>query len=425
MKQWSPRCSEAIRGIYQNQAIKGMQFVAEGLEALKEELRVYKKADLNERFSPTSFLQALRIPLKLEADEAEASCQLNFKLTKNVFLQIDRYREKGFTDSELLEAFVYLMILRRSPTEILEEERKEAPETETREPLEKKAQTRQKEIIKDLLANRCHNQYFECVSEPFLDKDERFYINCPKPIFKKDRYGKWIPSGKFHGKIPIEQCSSMQRSQQLRDQTRKKEISKEEFNLQEIHCKKEGINKLVSYCNKWCPSKCVEYENLKDRFEIEEAEEAEIHFPIPKQVCIGEISKQIGVCKNPLIMRQLHSVTCAFCKKKDPKKREACDLVFEELETSSLARMKFIEAMTSRKQDWWQSPKTEDMSLEEIEEELGLRSNLPSYEDLKSDAFRKRYNELCANCEEHLKHRCYRYCREFLNGLELPREVAS
>jgi len=220
---------------------------------------------------------------------------------------------------------------------------KEAPE-------EKPPQRTQEETIKDLLANRCDH----CISEPFADKDGRLHIYCPKPIFKpnpKNPDGKWIPSGKFHGKIPIEQCMSTQR---YRLEKREKEISR------------EG------------QAKETEEEEQEEGLETPEPS-----IPNKPKQSIDEIVDQLAVCLNPFIMRE-RPLLCHVCRKKQPDKWQACQEIQRELETSPSAMQEFVDNMKAKTIEarkamenpywfWKESRKTEDMTIQEIEEELGQR----------------------------------------------------
>jgi len=312
----------------------------------------------------------------------------------------------------------------------VKDQSKEAPEEKP--PL----QRTQEEATKDLLANRCDTPYLHCVSEPFKDKDGRLHINCPKPIFKQNPHGKWIPSGKFLGKIPIEQCMSMQRYQLEKKQ---KEITREE--------------------------QVKETEEAEEEEQEEDLETPEPSIPNKPKQSIDKIVDQLAVCLNPFIMRE-RPLLCHVCRKKQPDKWQACQEIQRELETSPSAMREFvdnmkaktIEARKARENPYWfweESRKTEDMTIQEIEEELGQReprlkrrscsefctdfkimncpkwpscelnkpvSTSPSYEDLMFDAIQKRYDELCITCEEHRQHRCTRHCKEFFNGLELPKK---
>ena len=278
--------------------------------------------------------------------------------------------------------------------------------TQLEKPLEEKPseispitpKTGQEGVIKDLLANRCHTKYVDCVSKPFEDEDGIWKIDCPKEIWKKTRYGS-TPTGKFYGVISIEKCRSLQK-----------------------------------ITERWLKTK-VKKETKTETKEEEDLEAPQLLIPKKKpELSIQEIVDQLGLCENPILMRQ-RTLLCPLCKKRRPQKFQACQENQKELKTSPIADLKFIELMTSKISEekqlrdnpfwWWQAPKTEDMTLEEIEKELGLRSNPLLYEDLKFDAYRKRYHEICETCEEHLHHRCTRYCREFLNGLVLPHERAS
>jgi len=202
-----------------------------------------------------------------------------------------------------------------------------------------------------------------------------------------------------------------------------------------------------------------------------------------------EIVDQVGVCLNAILIRQRKSFACIVCQKRHPQKWEACQEIQKELKTSPVAYHKFLKTTTQRvveerkaREDpywWWDTPKTEDMTLEEIEEELGLRepskprripctkfcsplkimncekyplcnlnTGVPAPEeeldlfdiaerDAESlrfaraktieqeepapqelfDAIRKRYHEICETCGKHIKHLCTSYCKEFWEGL--------
>jgi len=401
-EQWSPRCSQQIKEIYDNHPKKGNSFLEPKLNALYEEFRYKRAEDLS------NSIQNLRSKLKPEILEEEAKCQLNFKLTKKNAQKIEYLKGKlGLTDSELIT----IVVLREEPSV---EEGKETPETaeakrlEVEAPSEEKPPTIREETINEKIEKLLkHRQvcYQDCVSEPFKDKNGRWMINCSKPLFKKDRYGNRIPTGKLWGVISIENCLSQQ-SYWIRRQIRKE--------LEE----KERVEK-------------------KAKEEVAEEEEApQLSIPKKPELSIQEIVDQVGLCKNPILMSQ-RTLLCPSCKKRHPDKWQACQEIQGEIDEkkSPLGSYKFLKAMTQRvieerkaREDpywWWGSPKTEDMTLEEIEKDLGLRSNSSSHEDLKFDAYRKRYHEICETCEEHLHHRCTRYCRDFLNGLGLPQEQAS
>lgn len=74
-------------------------------------------------------------------------------------------------------------------------------------------------------------------------------------------------------------------------------------------------------------------------------------------------------------------------QKRDPDKWQACQENQKELKASPVADYEFIKLMTSKIMEerqirddpywWWQALKTENMTLEEIEKELSLRSNPP------------------------------------------------
>ena len=233
-------------------------------------------------------------------------------------------------------------------------------------------------------------------------------------------------------------------------------------------------------------------ETRKEEPTKEAEEEREIglsKLPKIREPTIHEIVNQVGVCENPILARRRHGgLACVLCKKQVPQKWQACQEIQKELKTSQIAFDKFSKAMRQRTLEekeagedpywWWGAPKTEDMTLEEIEEELGLREaskprriscikfcttakimnceKYPSCElntgltepeeldvfDIAEreaeplrfargktieqeelipqelfDAMQKRYHEICETCEEHTKHRCTNYCKEFWEGL--------
>jgi len=109
----------------------------------------------------------------------------------------------------------------------------------------------------------------------------------------------------------------------------------------------------------------------------EEEEEPDFSsLPKMREPTTDEIVDQIGICLNPLLIRQRDSFACVVCKKRYPQKRQACDEIVQELKMSPMADKEFIDAMIKKTMekpdDWWQVPKSEDMTLEEIEKELGL-----------------------------------------------------
>jgi len=296
----------------------------------------------------------------------------------------------------------------------------------------------------------------DCQSQPFKDKDGLWCVICPKPKeWKEGKYGTLRPTKGAKGKINIEICQNTQ-----------------------AFIIKRKIKPEVQ------PTEKAETEEGIDLSKLPKIRKPMIH-PI----------NQVGVCENPILVRQGHDLTCVLCRKRTPQKWQACQEIQKELDTSPIAFDKFAKAMRERLIDerkagedpywWWVAPKTEDMTLEEIEKELGLREpsqprriscskfcsplkimNCEKYPscDLNTgvsapeeepdlfdiaereteplrfregktitedqpvsqelfDSIRKRYHEVCEACEEYLHQRCTNYCNEFWEGL--PADMRS
>lgn len=168
--------------------------------------------------------------------------------------------------------------------------------------------------------------------------------------------------------------------------------------------------------------------------EEEEGEPDLSKLPRTKEPTIEEIVNQVGICENPILARRRHGgLACIVCKKQVPQKWETCQKIQTELKTSPVAYHKFLKSVMEKiteerkvREDpywWWEAPKTEDMTLEEIEEKLGLRQLNPLIPQELFDAIKRRYHQICESCEEHIKYRCTRYCKEFWQ--DLPSEMKT
>ncbi len=233
--QWSPQCSKQIADIYHNQPIKGKTFITQGLKALKPQLRVYRKAHWNQSFNSSSFLRDLRVPLRLEISEEEAKSRINFRVSSNVFRKIYRIKEKtGFTDSQLFEAFIYLVILRgrKSPIEPSVKGQVEEPskiETQLGEPSPLKQIT---SLEKEALLDKKHleeNSEIEC---PY-GTEQGDQIDCAKDFDEKARIHKVT-------RAFCRQCWERQQRKKIEHRARQVEIMKAE-----IHRYQERVNQTI------------------------------------------------------------------------------------------------------------------------------------------------------------------------------------
>jgi len=132
LKQWTPRCSQQIKEIYDNDPKKGNSFLEPKLNALYEPVHHKKAEDLS------NFLQNLRSRLKPQISEEEAKYQVNFKPNKKNAQKIEYLKGKlGLTDSEIFEILVLMeTLLEISPIEPSIEQSKEIPEILEIEPSE-------------------------------------------------------------------------------------------------------------------------------------------------------------------------------------------------------------------------------------------------------------------------------------------------
>lgn len=173
---------------------------------------------------------------------------------------------------------------------------------------------------------------------------------------------------------------------------------------------------------------------------------------------LEEIVDEVGVCANPILMRQ-RPLLCVLCQKRNYAKWQACQEIQKELK-NPVKLHKFINAQAQQRKN--PSPmeeitaQTQKMSIQKIEAELVIRRQLYSVnllaessepetideaieksfqkildespplftktteqpiEDAIFDARNKHFHEVCENCEELRNNRCTHYCREFLDGL--------
>lgn len=183
--------------------------------------------------------------------------------------------------------------------------------------------------------------------------------------------------------------------------------------------------KIIKLSEEAC-DKCYERQQyvLRKKTEVkkpEKPEEPELETSVSKyEKSIEEIVAELGVCENPIVMRQ-RPMLCVLCKKRNFAKWQACQEIQKELKESPIEYRKYVQAKIEATKN--PSPmakitaKTQSMTIQEIEIELGLTN--PSMEDRRFDIMNKYFHELCENCDELLHHRCTHYCKKFLEACKL------
>jgi hypothetical protein len=314
LKQWTPRCPETVKEIYDRlpKEERGNAFLEKSLNLLYEETHYKKLVDLSDSLKN---LIDITKHVKPETLEEKAKYQVNFKPNKKNARRIKYVKEKlGLTDSELFS----VLVLMETPSEISHiepsvKEEKEPFEMETpkRRHFNLKAwEMKQKQVCPD------------CQAIPYLnERDEELHIYCTRP--------NWIGIGKRKGVMGDVRILVCQNKLNYLLRTMKEAQKKKPI----IEIKKEKRKSPLD------------------------------HF---------DPTKQLGVCLNPIRMRKDYSLKCAICGKDDPEKRKACNEIVEELNSSSKTFHEFMDAMTEKKKaktdtiEWFGSP--QDISIPSIKE---------------------------------------------------------
>ena len=132
------------------------------------------------------------------------------------------------------------VILKKKQKGMVETGKNEEPPI--REDRKSDLEEKEEEQLEFLKAHKCPN----CMSQPFRDKNGRLRMICTRPIFKQNRYGNWIPSGKEKGEIPLESCISS-----LRYLLNKKQAKEEKSDIDSLKTTiKEKDEELTKYREK-------------------------------------------------------------------------------------------------------------------------------------------------------------------------------
>lgn len=174
--------------------------------------------------------------IKLDSVDLQWLKQLKRKWKKRSIAEVIKKIREGYGDVILKKKQKGMVETGKTEGAPIREETKEVPHGKS--DLEEKEE-QQLEFLK---AHKCPN----CMSLPFRDKNERLRILCTRPIFKQNRYGNWVPSGKEKGEIPLESCMSTLKYLLKKEQAKEEKVDVD--SLKTII--KEQSEKLTKYHEK-------------------------------------------------------------------------------------------------------------------------------------------------------------------------------
>jgi len=241
-------------------------------------------------------------------------------------------------------------------------QRSDTSKVETPKP-EKQIVTPKPSTIKTLQCDRLN-----ITLTPYYDqKKKTYYVDCPKEIFKKDKFGNWIPTGKTQGERTAQFCELCnQRYQAYLKRKEKKEAERQEATIKE-----------------------------------ERAEEGNEYLRKRRELGLWKPQKELGVCLNLIRLNTYKKqfgqdpTECWSCKVEDYPKWRACQELREELRTDPILQRKLSEKL--------------------IEITLQERSRLTKEDEITDEIMFKTYDlwhpiynpkDICSECTNNGKLKC-------------------